>query len=109
MGNGRFTIQGVAVVLFQSPQQLHVDVRAPGDTTTVFNPPRDLSQPERAIRWFFSVPRWVQLTGAVLARLAIVVALALVWRHRSSLAAAGRTRELRRGGPLTTAERHPHP
>ena len=67
--------------MLQAPQRLHVDVRAPGDTMTVFNPPRDLSRVETVIRWFFSVPQWVQLAGAALAIIAGVIALYLVWRN----------------------------
>ena len=67
--------------MLQAPQRLHVDVRAPGDTMTVFHPPRDLTRVEGVIRWFFSVPQWVQLAGAALAILVGVIALYLVWRN----------------------------
>ena len=74
-------------LMLQAPAQLHVDVRAPGDTMTVFNPPRDITPVERVVRWFFSVPQWVQLTGAMLAIIVAVVALVLVWRNARSIRA----------------------
>jgi nitrate/TMAO reductase-like tetraheme cytochrome c subunit len=73
-------------------QRLHVDVRAPGDTMTVFSPPRDITVVERALRAFFSVPRWVQLTGAVLAMIVAIVAIVLVWRNARAVRAWFRTR-----------------
>lgn len=73
-------------------QRLHVDVRAPGDTMTVFHPPRDMTLVESAIRLFFSVPRWVQLTGAALAILVAIVALVLVWRNARAIRSWFRTR-----------------
>jgi nitrate/TMAO reductase-like tetraheme cytochrome c subunit len=67
--------------MLQAPQRLHVDVRAPGDTMTVFHPPRDITPVEIIIRWFFSVPQWVQLTGAALAVLVVLIAVVLLWRN----------------------------
>ena len=60
--------------LQQQPEKLHVSQRVPGDTLTVFHPPRDISAVETVIRWFFSVPQWVQLGGAILA-----IVLAISW------------------------------
>lgn len=77
-----------------APQRLHVDVRAPGDTMTVFSPPRDISAVERVIRWFFSVPQWVQLAGAALAIIVALVALVLVWRNARAIRAHFRERHL---------------
>ena len=71
--------------MLQAPQQLHVDVRAPGDTMTVFHPPRDITPVELVIRWFFSVPQWVQLVGAALAILVVLIALALLWRNARAI------------------------
>jgi hypothetical protein len=79
-------------------QRLHVDVRAPGDTMTVFHPPRDISPVERVFRLFFSVPRWVQLTGAVLAIIVAIVALVLVWRNARAIRAWFRERHV--GTPI---------
>jgi hypothetical protein len=73
-------------------QRLHVDVRAPGDTMTVFHPPRDITPVELAIRAFFSVPRWVQLTGAACAIAIAVIALVLVVRNARAIRAWFRTR-----------------
>ena len=78
--------------MLQSPQRLHVDVRAPGDTMTVFSPPLDITPTERVIRWFFSVPQWVQLTGAVLAIIVGLIAIVLVWRNARALRAWMRER-----------------
>jgi hypothetical protein len=69
------------------PQGLHVDVRAPGDTMTVFHPPRDITLVESVIRWFFSVPQWVQLAGAAIAIVVAVVAIFLVWREARAIRA----------------------
>ena len=71
--------------MLQAPQQLHVDVRAPGDTMTVLHPPRDITPAELIIRWFFSVPQWVQLAGAALAMLVVLVALVLLWRNTRAI------------------------
>ena len=68
-------------MILQTVQRLHVDVRAPGDTMTVFHPPRDITSVERVIRWFFSVPQWVQLFGAALAIIVAIVALYVAWRN----------------------------
>ena len=75
-------------------QRLHVDVRAPGDTMTVFHPPRDITPVERVIRWFFSVPQWVQLAGAALAIVVVVVSLVLLWRNTRAIAEWMRTRHV---------------
>lgn len=75
--------------MYQVPQ-LHQDVRAPGDTMTVFHPPRDLTPVEAVIRWFFSVPQWIMIGGAVLAILVGIVALIVVWRQRHALIAFAR-------------------
>jgi hypothetical protein len=81
-------------VILQAPQRLHVDVRAPGDTMTVFHPPTDTSPVERVIRWFFSVPQWVQLTGAVLAVVLAIVAVVLVWQNAGTLRVWSREQHL---------------
>src|SRR5512132_3745994 len=73
--------RGRAAVMVQASQGLHVDVRPPGDTMTVFHPPRDITPVEQVIRWFFSVPQWVQLAGAVLAIAIGIVALFFVWHN----------------------------
>jgi len=73
-------------------QRLHVDVRAPGDTMTVFHPPRDMTPVESVFRFFFSVPQWVQLTGAALAIVVAIVALWLVWRNVRAIRIWFRTR-----------------
>jgi hypothetical protein len=83
------------VVILQAPQQLHVDVRAPGDTMTVFHPPRDITPVETVIRWFLSVPQWVQLTGAALAMIVAIGAAVLVWRNARSIRAWAHERHLR--------------
>ncbi len=70
--------------MLQNPP-LHVDVRAPGDTMTVFYPPHDITTVERVFRWFFSVPRWVMLGGAALAIALGIAAAFLAWRHRRAL------------------------
>ena len=81
-------------MILQAAQRLRVDVRAPGDTMTVFHPPLDTSPLERVSRWFFSVPQGVQLTGAALAIILAVVALVLVWRNASAVRAWIRERHL---------------
>ena len=81
-------------MMMQAPQQLHVDVRAPGDTMTVFHPPRDITPVERVIRSFFSVPQWVQLAGAALAMVVVIVALVLLWRNARAIAEWMRTRHI---------------
>jgi hypothetical protein len=80
--------------MLQAPQRLHVDVRAPGDTMTVFSPPRDITPVERVMRWFFSVPQWVQLAGAALAIIVGIAALVLVWRNAPAIRAWARERHL---------------
>ena len=75
----------VIAALLQETQQLHRDRRAPGDTMTVFHPPHGISPVERVIRWFFSVPQWVMLGGAVLAIVLGVVAVVVLWRFRHDL------------------------
>lgn len=67
-------------------QHLHVDVEPPGDTMTVFHPPRDITAVEQVFRWFFSVPRWVQLGGVVLAIALGIAAVVLLVRWRRELA-----------------------
>lgn len=73
--------------MLQAPQGLHVDTRAPGDTMTVFSPPRDITPVESVIRWFFSVPQWVQLAGAGVALIVALIALVLVWRNARAIRA----------------------
>jgi hypothetical protein len=80
--------------MLQALQRLHVDVRAPGDTMTVFHPPRDLTPVQGVIRWFFSVPQWVQLAGAGLALVLGVVAIVLLWRNLRAIREWVRTRHL---------------
>lgn len=80
--------------LQQRGDTLHSDRRAPGDTMTVFHPPRDITAVERVIRWFFSVPQWVQLTGAALAIIVGVVALVILWKQRAALRQFARERHL---------------
>src|SRR6478672_8635950 len=84
----------VVTALQQRVDSLHVDARAPGDTMTVFHPPRDITAVQRVFRWFFSVPQWVQLTGAILAVIVGVVALVIVWRERSALLQFARERHI---------------
>ena len=74
-------------MMLQTPTRLHVDTRAPGDTMTVFSPPLDITPVERVMRWVFSVPQWVQLTGAIVALVVGCVALVLVWRNASAIRA----------------------
>jgi hypothetical protein len=69
-------------VLLQEVERLHRDTRAPGDTMTVFHPPRGISVTEQVIRWFFSVPQGVQLGGAILAIVAGIVAVFVLWKFR---------------------------
>ncbi|HTR79811.1 MAG TPA: NapC/NirT family cytochrome c [Gemmatimonadaceae bacterium] len=80
--------------MIQLPQGLHVDVPAPGDTMTVFHPPRDITRVERVIRWFFTVPQWIELSGAILALLVAAVALVILWRRRRGLFAWVRIRHI---------------
>lgn len=76
------------LLFFQhAAQKLRVDVRAPGDTMTVFSPPRDITPVARVIRWFLSVPQWVQLAGAALAIVVAIVAAVLVWRNAAAIRA----------------------
>jgi hypothetical protein len=82
----------IAAALQQRVDSLHVDTRAPGDTMTVFHPPRDITAVQRVFRWFFSVPQWVQLVGAVLAIAAGVIALVVLWRERKALIEFARER-----------------
>ena len=81
-----------AVALQQQVDSLHVDTRAPGDTMTVFHPPRDITAVQRVFRWFFSVPQWVMLAGAALAITLGIVALVVVWRQRKTLIQFARDR-----------------
>ncbi|HVZ49990.1 MAG TPA: NapC/NirT family cytochrome c [Gemmatimonadaceae bacterium] len=80
--------------LVQAAQQLHVDTRAPGDTMTVFHPPRDITPLARVIRWFFSVPQWIEVTGAIAAGIVALVAAIIVWRQRHAVVEWARTRHL---------------
>jgi len=80
--------------MLQTPQRLHVDVRAPGDTMTVFHPPTDITPVERVVRWFFSVPQWVQLFGAAVAIVVAIVALVLLWRNVRLIRAWARERHV---------------
>jgi len=80
--------------MLQTLERLHVDVRAPGDTMTVFHPPRDITPVERVIRWFFSVPQWVQLAGAALAIVVGLVALFLLYHNARAIAEWFRTRHV---------------
>jgi nitrate/TMAO reductase-like tetraheme cytochrome c subunit len=78
--------------MMQTGQRLRVDVPAPGDTMTVLHPPPGLTPFERLVRWFFSVPQWIELVGAIIAILVAVVALVIVWRQRRPLMDWVRTR-----------------
>ena len=81
--------------MFQLPQQpLHVDVRAPGDTMTVFHPPHGLTPLEGVIRWFFSVPQWIEISGAVLAGIIGLMLLVIIWRQRHAVFEWARTRHM---------------
>jgi len=84
----------LAVALQQRVDSLHVDTPAPGDTMTVFHPPRDITAVQRVIRWFFSVPQWVQLGGAILAITLGLIAVIVLWRERKALAEFARERHL---------------
>ncbi|HEU4564701.1 MAG TPA: hypothetical protein VFS05_08640 [Gemmatimonadaceae bacterium] len=57
----------------------------PGDTFTVVHPPPGLSPIERAIRWFFSVPQWVQWTGIIIAAVVVLILLGIAWWKRESI------------------------
>lgn len=74
--------------------QQRVDARAPGDTMTVFSPPRDITSFERVVRWFFSVPQWVELTGAIAAAVIALVAVVILWRQRHAFLEWIRTRHM---------------
>lgn len=80
--------------MLQLPPKLHVDIPPPGDTMTVFHPPQGLTLVERVIRWFFSVPQWVELSGAILAAIVALVALVVLWRQRDAFVEWVRTRHL---------------
>lgn len=80
--------------MMQPSQRLHVDLRVPGDTMTVFHPPRDITPVERVLRWFFSVPQWVELAGAALAVVLLLIALVLLWRNTRAIAEWFRTRHI---------------
>jgi len=86
---GRF-----AAAIAQSVDSLHVDTRAAGDTMTVFHPPRDITSIERGLRWFFSVPQWVQWSGAILAAVVALIGAIVVWRQRAYLRTFIRERRL---------------
>lgn len=85
------------LALLQEPEgvRLHTDTPAPGDTMTVLHPPPGLSRFELAVRWFFSVPQWVQLTGVAIAAVVALVALVALWRLRHALGAWVRQRHVR--------------
>ena len=68
-------------------------VRVPGDTFTVVHPPPGLSPVQQVVRWFFSVPQWVQWTGIVTAALLAVALLVFAWVKRAALAEWFRTRD----------------
>jgi nitrate/TMAO reductase-like tetraheme cytochrome c subunit len=61
---------------------------------TVFHPPSDITPVERVMRWFFSVPQWVQLVGAALAIGVGLVALFVLWNNARAIAAWFRTRHV---------------
>jgi NapC/NirT cytochrome c family, N-terminal region len=84
----------VAAAILQGVDSLHVDTRAVGDTMTVFHPPHDITAVERVFRWFFSVPQWVQLTGAALAITLALVGVCVVWWQRAHLLEFARQRRL---------------
>lgn len=58
---------------------------------TVFHPPRDITPVERVLRWFFSVPQWIELIGAILALGVAAIALVILWQRRHWILAWGRT------------------
>jgi nitrate/TMAO reductase-like tetraheme cytochrome c subunit len=78
----------------QLPQRPHVDIPAPGDTMTVFSPPHDITSIERVFRWFFSVPQWIELSGAILAAGVAAIAVLILWRQRRALGEWIRTRHM---------------
>lgn len=84
----------IATELAIAVDSLHRDARAAGDTMTVFHPPRDISAVERVFRWFFSVPQWVQLTGAALAIILGFWGVINAWREREYLVAFARRQHL---------------
>ena len=75
-------------------QRLHVSARIPGDTMTVVSPPPDITTLARVIRWFFSVPQWIEIAGAVLAAIVGIALAAIAWRQRHALVEWARTRHL---------------
>ncbi len=44
------------------------------------------------VRWIFGVPRWIQISGAVLAAIVVVVLLVFGWHHRAEALVWVRTR-----------------
>jgi hypothetical protein len=84
----------IATALATGADSLHIDTRAVGDTMTVFHPPRDITAVERVFRWFFSVPQWIQESGALLAIALGIAALVVVWWQRAHLIAFVRRRHL---------------
>jgi len=84
----------IAAAIAHSVDTLHIDTRAAGDTMTVFHPPRDLTSVERVLRWFFSVPQWVQWSGAILAAVIALIGAIVVWRQRAYLQTFIRERRL---------------
>ncbi|MEO7086906.1 MAG: NapC/NirT family cytochrome c [Gemmatimonadaceae bacterium] len=87
----RFALSLVAANL---QQPLSVDRPAPGDTMTVFSPPKDITAFERVVRWFFSVPQWIEVTGAAIAGIIALIALIVLWRQRHAFSEWIRTRRL---------------
>jgi nitrate/TMAO reductase-like tetraheme cytochrome c subunit len=100
---GTYTAVRLVTALQQRVDSLHVDTRAPGDTMTVFHPPRDITAVQRVIRWFFSVPQWVQLSGAILAVILGVAALVMLWRQRAVLLELARKHHLSTPAPWKVA------
>lgn len=80
--------------MIQTTQRMRVDIPAPGDTMTVFSPPRDISAFERLVRWFFSVPQWIEMIGAIIAIGIAIIALVIIWRQRSAVIEWARTRHM---------------
>jgi NapC/NirT cytochrome c family, N-terminal region len=84
----------IATAFAIARDSLHRDTRAAGDTMTVFHPPRDISAVERVFRWFFSVPQWVQLSGAAAAITLGLIGVIIAWRQREALVAFARRQHL---------------
>jgi nitrate/TMAO reductase-like tetraheme cytochrome c subunit len=75
----------IAWLLQEAQQPLRVDRPAPGDTMTVFHPPPGTSVTERVIRWFFSVPQWVQIFGLVVALGLAIISVYMIVKNRHEL------------------------